>query len=193
MCWFHYADGTFVIWPHTTEELGRFLDHLNAIHRNIQLKEMDGNLPFLTSTYAGDQMTPWAIRSTENQPTHLYLNHPSNLQALLSTLVHRARALCDKESLHDELEFPKTMFKENGYTTQIRHVLNSSIRTSMPVQKPTSVTVLPYVRMTYSSSTECSPNIISDVLPCLPPTKISSPRLVKEDLGVRTLGVYNIL
>jgi hypothetical protein len=76
--------------------------------------------PFLTSTYTGDQMTPWVIRSTENQPTHLYLNHPSKLQALLSTLVHRARAPCDKESLHDELEFPKTMFKENGYNiTQI--------------------------------------------------------------------------
>lgn len=129
--------------------------------------EMDGNLPFLTSTYAGDQMTPWAIRSTENQPKHLYLNHPSNLQALLSTLVHRARAPCDKKSLHDELESPKTMFKENGYNiTQIRHVLNLSVRTSMPVQKLTSVTVLPYVWMTYSSSTECSPNLISDVLAC---------------------------
>jgi len=76
--------------------------------------------PFLTSTYTGDQMTPWAIRSTKNQPTHLYLNHPSNLQALLSTLVQTARAPRDKESLHDELEFPKTMFKESGYNiTQI--------------------------------------------------------------------------
>ena len=169
MCWFHYADDTFVIWPHRTEDLERFLDHLNAIHRNMQLMEMerDGNLPFLTSTYGGDQMTPWAIRSTENQPTHLYLNHPSNLQALLWTLVHTARAPCDKESLHDELEFPKTMFEENGYNiTQIWHVLKSSVRTSKPAEKPTSVTVLPYVRMTYSSSTECSPNMISDMLAC---------------------------
>jgi hypothetical protein len=68
-------------------------------------------------------MTPWAIRSTKNQPTHLYLNHPSNLQALLSTLVYTARAPCDKESLHDELEFPKTMFKENGIIT---HRYNTS-------------------------------------------------------------------
>jgi hypothetical protein len=51
--------------------------------------------------------------------TNLYLNlashhHPSSKQAVLSTLVHRARAVCDKESLHDELEFLKTTFRENG-------------------------------------------------------------------------------
>jgi len=56
-------------------------------------------------------MAPWAIRSTK-KPTHtnLYLNpgprhHPSNKQTVLATLVHRARALSDKESLYDELEF----------------------------------------------------------------------------------------
>jgi len=49
MCWFHYADDTFAIWPHKIEKLQNFLDHLNVIHRNIQFMEMerDGNLPFL--------------------------------------------------------------------------------------------------------------------------------------------------
>jgi len=148
--------------------------------------------PFLTSTYTGDQMTPWAIRSTKNQPTHLYLNHPSNLQALLSTLVQTARAPRDKESLHDELEFPKTMFKESGYNiTQIWHVLNSSLRTSKPKQKPTSVTVIPYVQVTYS---QLNRMFAKHNIRCvgLPPSKISSLHLVKEDLGLRTLGVYSI-
>jgi hypothetical protein len=47
--WFHYADDTFVIWLDRTEKLERFLEHLNAIHRNIQFMEMkrDCNLPFL--------------------------------------------------------------------------------------------------------------------------------------------------
>jgi len=32
--------------------------------------------------------------------------------------VQRARALCDKESLHNELEFLNTTFKENRYILQ---------------------------------------------------------------------------
>lgn len=68
--------------------------------------ERDGNVPFLDV---------YIYRRPDSLGHKVYLNHPSNLQALLSILVHRARAPCDKESLHDELEFPKTMFKENGY------------------------------------------------------------------------------
>jgi hypothetical protein len=49
--------------------------------------------------------------------TDLYLNpgsqhHPSNIQAVFITLLQRAKALCDKESLHDELEFLKTTFRK---------------------------------------------------------------------------------
>jgi hypothetical protein len=50
-------------------------------------------------------MAPWAIRSTK-KPTHtnLYLNpephhYLSNKQAVLATLVHRARALTRKASM----------------------------------------------------------------------------------------------
>jgi hypothetical protein len=52
--------------------------------------------------------------------TNLYLSakshhHPSNKQAVLSTLVHRARALCDEDSLQAELVFLRGIFKQNGY------------------------------------------------------------------------------
>jgi hypothetical protein len=56
-------------------------------------------------------MAHWAIVSTvKSTHTNVYLHdnshhHPSNKQAVLSTLVHRARALCGHESLNDELEF----------------------------------------------------------------------------------------
>jgi hypothetical protein len=72
----------------------------------------------------------WAIQSTVNPHTNLYLHanshhHPSNKQAVLTTLVHRARALCDHESLHDELDFLKDTFKRNGYGyQQIRRALD---------------------------------------------------------------------
>jgi hypothetical protein len=55
------------------------------------------------------------------KPTHtnLYLNakshhHPLNKQAVLSTLLQRARALCDEDSLQAELVFLKDVFRENG-------------------------------------------------------------------------------
>jgi hypothetical protein len=52
-------------------------------------------------------------------PTYIYLyanfnHHPSKKEAVLSTEVQRARALCDHESLHDELEF----LRQNSYGDQ---------------------------------------------------------------------------
>jgi len=35
LCWFRQVDETFVIWPHGTEKLERFHDHLNGLQRNI--------------------------------------------------------------------------------------------------------------------------------------------------------------
>jgi hypothetical protein len=45
-------------------------------------------------------------------------------ERVLSTLVHRARALCDQDSLHAELVFLGDIFRQNGYTEQqIRRAL----------------------------------------------------------------------
>jgi hypothetical protein len=65
--------------------------------------------------YLGMSLLPHTSPLDLNPGSH---HHPSNKQAILATLVHRARALCDKESLHGELEFLKTTFKENGYSRQ---------------------------------------------------------------------------
>jgi hypothetical protein len=50
LCWFRYVDDVFVIWLHGTENLERFRDNLNVLHRNIQFTmktERDGHLPLL--------------------------------------------------------------------------------------------------------------------------------------------------
>jgi hypothetical protein len=149
------VDDTFVIWPHGPEKLERFLDHLNGFHRNIQFTmeiEKDSHLPFLDIDIFRRPDGSLGHK-VYRKPTHtnLYLNpgshhHPSNKQAILATLVHRARALCDKESLHGELEFLKTTFKENWCSQkQIQCALNPKMRTFKPKDKPTSVTLLPYV------------------------------------------------
>jgi hypothetical protein len=111
----------------------------------------------------------------------------------LQTLVHGARALCDKERLHSELDYLKTTFKENGYSRQqIQHALNPQVRTSKPKDKPTSVALLPYVQTTYGRlSRMLAKHNIKSV--GLPSRKISSfLRPVKDDLGLRTPGVYSI-
>jgi hypothetical protein len=81
--------------------------------------------------------------------TNLYLNakshhHPSNKQAMLSTVMHRARALCDEDSLQAELVFLKDVFKENGYNDrQFHRALNRRPHLPQPDNEPHSVAFLP--------------------------------------------------
>lgn len=63
-----------------------------------------------TLLYTANLMTCWAIQSDLGPCTNLYLqaisyHHTSNKQAVVATQVHRVRAICDHESLHDELQF----------------------------------------------------------------------------------------
>jgi hypothetical protein len=91
------------------------------------------------------------------KPTHtnLYLNakshhHPSNKQVVLSTLIHRARALCDEDSLQAELMFLKDVFKQNGYNDpKIHRALNRCPHLPQP-DEPNSVTFLPFVGTTFN-------------------------------------------
>jgi hypothetical protein len=85
-----------------------FLDHLNSVHQNIQftMEVQTTTIPSWTHIFAGDP----------------YQN-PSNMHAVLSTLVQRARVLCDHKSLHDELEFPRDAFRLN--TTATRRLAGS--------------------------------------------------------------------
>jgi len=92
LCLFHYVNDTFVFWPHRTEKLERFLDHLNGLHRNIQFTmemEGDGHLPFLDF----DIYRRWEGslgHRVYQKPTHTVLclvpgsHHPSsNIQRVL--------------------------------------------------------------------------------------------------------------
>jgi hypothetical protein len=109
--WFHYVDDTFVIWQYGPDKLKDFLQHLNSFHQSIQFTmetESEGHLPFLDlDIYRRPDGS--LGHKVYRKPTHsnLYLNakshhHPSNKQAVLSTLIHRAKALCDEDSLQAE-------------------------------------------------------------------------------------------
>ena len=71
------------------------------------------------------------------KPTHtnLYLHrkshhHPANKHSVLSSLVHRATALCDQESLAPELTFLTQDFEQNCYShQQIQRAMKPDTRT----------------------------------------------------------------
>jgi hypothetical protein len=66
------------------------------------------------------------------------------------------------------------------------------VRTSKPKDKPTSVTLLPYVQTTYGRLSKLLARHNTKSVG-LPPRKISSfLHPVKDDLGFRTPGMYRI-
>jgi len=199
LSWFRYVDDNFVIWPLESEKLENFFFFWPSewpaqeytIHRGYRNR--------LPPQFSGIDVYRRPGGSLDHQifrkPTHTkpYLSpgshHPSYIQAVLLTLVHRARTVCD--NLHEELDFLKTTFWENGYNTyQIRRALILAVRTYKSQEKPTSVALLPYVRTTYGRPSRMLAKLNIKWVG-LPPRKISSLfRHVKDDLGLRTPGVY---
>jgi hypothetical protein len=134
------------------------------------------------------------------KPTHtnLYLNakshyYPSNKQAVLSTLIYRARALFDEDSLQAELVFLKDVFRENGYSDQqIHRALNRRPHLPQPDNEPHSVAFLPFVGTVFNRINRVlvRHNIKSVGWPHMKLFSLLRP--VKDHLGLRTPGVYRI-
>jgi hypothetical protein len=92
-------------------KLSELLDHLNSVHENIQFTmetERDSHrLFFDTDTYHKPDGS--LGHKVYHKPIHTNLHldfnshhNPSNKQAVLSMLVHRARFLCDQDILHSK-------------------------------------------------------------------------------------------
>jgi len=112
--YFHYVDDTFVNWLHGPEDVNDFLNHLNNILLYIQFTfetESNRHLSFLEiDTYGRQDSSLW--HNVYRKPTsiNLFLNselhhHLTNKHSVLSTLVHKATAICDQESHPEELGF----------------------------------------------------------------------------------------
>jgi hypothetical protein len=125
VCWFRYVDDTFFIWPHGQEKLEGFLNHLIGLHNKIQftMEKEEGHLPFLDiDIYRKMDGSLGHKVYWKSTHTNIYLHqnshhHPANKQSVLASLIHRANALCDQDSLPQELEY-LTIFKDNGYSPQ---------------------------------------------------------------------------
>jgi len=113
--------------------------------------------------------------------------------SILTSLIHRARSLCDQESLPSELEFLTTVFKNNGYNQPLieRALLPWRIAIKNKI-KPTATALLPYTQTTFGRLSRMLSNYnIKSV--ALSPRKISNflPPF-KEALGLRIPGIYGI-
>jgi hypothetical protein len=107
-------------------------------------------------------------------------------------LVHTARSLCDQNSLHSELDYLRTTFRESGYSDrQIRWALNPSESVAPPPEVPASVAFLPYVSTNFNRIGRLlSRHNIKSV--GLPPKKIPSfLRPVRYYLELNTPGLYS--
>ena len=121
--------------------------------------------------YTRDRIEPCTIRSKQNPPPPTFtwaLDHttiPPTNNVFFQPWCKKP-GLCDKESLDDDLEFFKTTFGENGYSTkQIRWALNLAVRTSKPKERPRrSFFSIP--RRHTADPAECWPNTTVNVLAC---------------------------
>jgi len=173
VCWFRYVDDTFVIWPHGQEKLTEFLNHLNGLHNKIRftMGKEEGHLPFLdidiyrkTDGSLGHKV----YRKPTHTNLHLHQNshhHPANKQTVFASLIRKAKALCDQDSLTQELEFLTTVFKDNGYSPQQIRAMEPATRTTKTSDKPTSTAHIPYTPKHMADSAECWPNTTSKVSP----------------------------
>ena len=163
-----HSENKIGIWPHGQEKLMEFLNHLNGIHNKIQFTmeiEEAGHLPFLDIDIYR-KMDCSLGHKVYRKPTHtnLYLHqksrHPANKHPVLSSLVHKAKSLCDQESLAPELTFLTNVFKQNGYShQQIQRAMKPATRTNKTYRTPKLHTADPV---------ECWPNTISKASPYHP-------------------------
>ncbi|XP_046385940.1 uncharacterized protein LOC124155816 [Ischnura elegans] len=160
-CFFRYVDDTFIIWPHGMDTLHSFVDHMNSRHPNIRFTmetETNGELPFLDILIRrrGDGTLGHKVY---RKPTHtdLYLNgqshhHPSQKNAVLSSLIHRAKKISDEDNLQGELKHLKKTFIDNGYSHfQVHKALKRAFRQDKgdkpnEERSPVSKAILPYGR-----------------------------------------------
>ncbi|XP_023713951.1 uncharacterized protein LOC111867940 [Cryptotermes secundus] len=154
--------------------------------------ESEGHLPFLDIDIYRRPDGSLGHR-VYRKPTHtnLYLNakshhHPSSKQAALSTLVHRARALCDQDSLRVDLEFRRNDYNDR----QIDRALNRHPNNNKPGDRIETVAFLPLVGTIFNKISRVLSRHNNESVG-LPPNKISNfLRPVKDHLGLRTPGIY---
>jgi hypothetical protein len=82
---------------------------------------------------------------------HPYHSLPTpKKQSVLASLINRTKALCDQDSLTQELELLTTVFNYTGYSPQqIWWSLKTASQTAKTNDRPTSTAFIPHTQTTY--------------------------------------------
>jgi hypothetical protein len=163
--WYRYVVDIFAVWPHGKDDLQDFLQHLNDIHKSIEFMmetEQDRTLPFLdvlVSRRLDGTLGHTVYRKTTH--TDLYLHaksehHPAQKRVVLTTLIRRAKTLCDLDSLEKEIQHLRETFQRNGYSkSEIRRDLHPKLKPEPKNNKPPGTAVLPY-QQAVSNGNSCT-------------------------------------
>ena len=126
LMYYRYVDDTFAVF-NDEDECNEFFSHLNPLHPSLRFtfeKKCNRTLPFLdvlvekndhefvTSIYRKPTFTGQYIRWNSFCPMKRKTN-------LISTLVHRALAICSKSTLQNELSNIRSILINNGYPEAI--------------------------------------------------------------------------
>ena len=135
--WRRFVDDTFVIIKKTQKE--SFISHINSIDEKIQFtmedSREDGSMPFLdmlVTPCSDDSLSTKVYR----KPTHtdLYLQSDSHhttaaKYSVVSTLHHRAKAVCSTQKLLDEEEnHLQRVLTENKYPNSALNRVKNKIK-----------------------------------------------------------------
>ncbi|XP_023718596.1 uncharacterized protein LOC111870496 [Cryptotermes secundus] len=123
--WLRYVDDTFVVWPHGSERLQTFFDHLNSLRPSICFTmetESNNAISFLDVLVIREKTA--LATQVYRKPTHTgqYLNfnsnHPPHVKrGLIKSLHDRASTICqDRRDLAREINNLRHDLQLNGYS-----------------------------------------------------------------------------
>ena len=109
--WRRYVDDTFVLWPHSTEQLEKFHKHLNNQHPQIQFTkvvEKDNQINFLDVLVRKEKrkFTTTVYRKPTDTGRYTYYSshhHPKVKSGTVMCLAERARKICMEDKLKKEM------------------------------------------------------------------------------------------
>ncbi|GJQ72989.1 hypothetical protein Trydic_g1626 [Trypoxylus dichotomus] len=121
--WWRYVDDTFVVWPHGSDKLDRFLEHLNGVHPKIQFTM---ELTVDVRVNRNQARVTTSVQTVFRKPTHTdrYLHnqsnyHPGLKNTVVRTMVKRARRICSEDQLKEELDHLRQALRCNGYAEDL--------------------------------------------------------------------------
>ena len=136
-------------WQRITERISeppQWTPQQDTVHNAGRRRRRPPSIPAQWHLQKNGQL----LRSTESIGTHLYQSVPtSQKQSILASLIHRTKALCDQDSLTQELELLITVFNDTGYSPQqIRWLLKTASQTAKTHDKLTFTAFITYTQTT---------------------------------------------